>query len=261
MLKARTKIVIAIIVIAILLLLFFIIRSLAVNGFTNTIFAPFKAIGSTLVRFPTFFGEKNELQKQNTALQDTITRLAVDRAKFERLENEVNELKAFLKYQESTTSQTTTARVLGYTHDPFTATIKINKGSKDGITKGLPVLVRGGIFIGTVSKVNENDSIVLLALDGRSKVAARITGVDGGLGILEGHAVVYRLTLIPREINFDLNSVAVTDPFSLGVADQYVVGVVTGIEEDPNTPFKTAIIEPLVPIETISFVAVVTSEQ
>lgn len=244
-------------IVVILGVIFFLVSWSTRGGLVKTTLRPFTAIGRGFLRVPNFFEARNYLRAENEKLRDAVARLAVDHAELERKTEELEELQALLDYQEIPRENRITARVVSYTRDPFTATLIIDRGSEDGLEEDAPVIVRDGIFIGRVERVRERSATVLLALDPRSKVGARIVGREGGLGVLEGHNVLYRLTLIPREVEFSQNDVVVTEPFEFMGSRQFVLGTVIGIEEDPNSPFKTAVVEPLVPLDQILFVDVI----
>ncbi|MEE8575312.1 MAG: rod shape-determining protein MreC [Thermodesulfobacteriota bacterium] len=112
------------------------------------------------------------LQSENNRLRETL------------IENE--RLKKFLAFKKEASYSTVAARVLAFNLGGWTRTIKLNRGSKDGITEEMPIMSTNGVA-GMIIEVNGSSSTALLITDPRSKIdvqiqRTRVRGVAEGNG-------------------------------------------------------------------------------
>ncbi len=126
------------------------------------------------------------VQKENKQLRETVkslnSRLIESREAV--LANE--RLKKILDLKNSLSVPSMTASVIGEDGTPWFKTILIDRGEKDGLREGMPVIAANGV-IGQLVKVVANSSRVLLITDHASGVAgiiqrSRARGVVKGKG-------------------------------------------------------------------------------
>lgn len=240
-------------------LLFFIIIFSHESGrekASGIIMQPFVAIGRGLSSKIKSITLRRDLGEENESLKATTLRLAIDQARLLASEKENEELKLLLGYKEKAGGRLVTARITVHLKDPFVNVIRLDRGQIDGLTAGDPVVADQGVFLGFLSEVYEHSADVLLALDPRSKLEARVLGRDGATGVLEGQGIVYRLGFIPREAGVNRDDLVITTvPTS---ENPLVIGLVRGIESDTETPFDRLVIEPLRDPYSLTFVGVLT---
>lgn len=236
------------ILLASLVLLFFIIifsRHALREQALGVIRRPFVSLGQILGQQVRPAATSYNLQEENKA---------IDQALLQSLKKENDELKLLLGYKEATENRLVTARIIAHLKDPFVNVVRIDRGRTDGLNSGDPVIAGEGILLGRVSSVYEHSADVLLALDPRSKLEAKVLGREGATGVLEGQGIVYRLRFIPRESGVNRDDLVIT---TIPVSPKpLVIGMVRGIESDAETPFDTLVIEPMRDPLTISFVRV-----
>ncbi|MBF0199866.1 MAG: rod shape-determining protein MreC [Desulfamplus sp.] len=107
---------------------------------------------------------------------------AQNRCREIELENE--RLRRFMEFSHSSERPFVAARVIGRDPSLWSKTIMINKGMKDGISKGLPVVVSEGI-VGQVVNAFDAYSRVLLIIDRTSAVDALVQS-SRARGIVQG---------------------------------------------------------------------------
>lgn len=123
----------------------------------------------------------SELQRENDALRSERDALAAEVARLREVETEVNQLRAQLNVQDARPDwKMVTARVSFPDPNNLNKFITINKGSADGIQKGMAV-VDPNYFVGLVTEVSEHSAKVTLAIDMTAVVAAQdqATGAAG----------------------------------------------------------------------------------
>ncbi|NNF98759.1 MAG: rod shape-determining protein MreC [Desulfobacteraceae bacterium] len=121
--------------------------------------------------------ENDRLLKELEMSLETINRLEEERLANIRLRN-------LLEFQENADAHGIAAEVIGKDPSPWFKTIIINKGRKDNIGKGMPVVVPQGI-VGQVIDATAGYAKVLLVIDQNSAVDALVQNTRAR-GIIKG---------------------------------------------------------------------------
>ena len=115
--------------------------------------------------------------EENRKLLNTIHNL-------KEIEVENKRLKSLLQFQEKVEEKKTTAQVIAKDVSSEFRSIRINKGSNDGIERGMAVVTHEGI-VGKVLRVTSNYSDVITMLDNLSSIDA-IVQRSRARGLVEG---------------------------------------------------------------------------
>lgn len=214
---------------------------------TRVLFSPFMRLFSKIG--PT--ADDSELQK-------LVQSLAIERSKYEMLRQEHDDLQTLMGYAKTQDQKFIAARVIGRAKDPFQKSIFIDQGKNDGITLQAPVVMGEGILIGTVAQIWDESALVLLINDQQSKIPAKVLDRDGSLGMLEGHGVLFQLTLVPRDTVVAPGDMVVTAQFGTHIPPGLVIGVISDVQESDDYPFKKIFVTPLATSEGVSFVGVLS---
>ena len=125
------------------------------------------------------------LKKENEKLRKTIEKYKSLELNLEYLTNENQNLKKVLNAENiSNVSNIILAKVLVDRNSPFLKSIIINKGSKEGIEKGMPV-TKDNNLVGRVVETNYISSRVLLLNDLNSRIPVTLDA-DNSQAILSG---------------------------------------------------------------------------
>jgi len=128
-----------------------------------------------------------KIKKENIKLKEEIEAYKLKEFKVEYLTNQNRVLKQFLENEENDYTIDATiiiAKVLLDKNSPYLKSIIINKGSKAGVLKGMPVLDKN-YLIGRVVETNYLSARVLLLSDLNSRVPVTL-GENGTQAILKG---------------------------------------------------------------------------
>ena len=123
--------------------------------------------------------------KENTKLKRELAGAMESVSRCEELELENFRLRKFVHFQDLKEETVVAAKVIGRDPSPWFRTIMIDKGVKDGITRGLPVLVSEGI-VGQVVSVSNRYSRVILITDRNSAVDALVQ-TSRARGVVKGN--------------------------------------------------------------------------
>ncbi|CAN5583769.1 rod shape-determining protein MreC [soil metagenome] len=132
--------------------------------------SPIESLSDSIVRDGK---SDSELQRENDALKAERDALAAEVARLRQFETEAEQLREQLKVQDSNPDwQLVTARVSFPDPNNLNKFITIDKGTADGIQKGMAV-VDPNFFVGLVTEVSEHSAKITLAIDMTAVVAAQ----------------------------------------------------------------------------------------
>lgn len=204
---------------------------------------PFKRAG----RFVSGLGappeELAELEAQNEELRARLAELEEARLENARLHTLVD----FVEEQDL---DTVGARVISRPRNPWESTLMIDRGSNDGVERGLPVIAAQGV-LGQVVDVAPEAATVRLISDRRSGVAALIqaTRVNGIVsGSIDGEL---RLEFVPAQSAPEVGDVAITSGEGGIYPKGLVIGDVVDVSDERGSLFPVIVLESRVPISEI----------
>jgi rod shape-determining protein MreC len=142
------------------------------------------------------------LKKENEELRKVIEKYKALELNLEYLTNENQNLKKVLNAENiSNVSNIILAKVLVDRNSPFLKSIIINKGSKEGIEKGMPV-TKDNNLVGRVVETNYLSSRVLLLNDLNSRIPVTLDA-DNSQAILSGGGTAKpKLEYLPEGYEF-----------------------------------------------------------
>ena len=147
---------------------------------TNISTAPFKL----LPKLNDKIKETAFAMKENEVLKAELENLKNKEFQVEFLKNQNDSLRKILESDVKIKGKSIIAKVLLDKDSPFLKSIVINRGSKSGINKGMPV-VDGNYLVGKIVEVNYLSSRVLLLNDLNSRIPVTF-GEDSVQAILSG---------------------------------------------------------------------------
>ncbi len=186
-------------------------------------------------------------QKLLSENENLRTRLLLVNAQLQKLillEQENDELRAFLHSSVHSTDKVLVAQLLSVDPDPFAQQVIINKGEKQKLYLGQPVLDENGVF-GQVIQLGTFSSRVMLITDTRSAVPVQ-DNRSGVRGIVVGRGDSTQLALVDMPITADIQvgdqlvTSGLGEVFPVG----YPVGVITDIKENSGVQFSQVTVTP-----------------
>ena len=124
--------------------------------------------------------------QENDNLKKKLNRAVSENSQYKEIELSNQRLRNLLNFKETTTSKILAAEVISVDPSSWFKAVIINKGSLDGIERGLPVVIRQGIA-GQVVDVSSRYSQVMLIIDRNSSVDALVQRTRAR-GIIKGEA-------------------------------------------------------------------------
>ncbi len=142
------------------------------------------------------------LKEENEKLKEAIEKYKALNLNVEFLTNQNNKLRKVLDSETTfDKSKVVLAKVLVDRNSPFLKSIIINKGSKEGIRKGMPV-TQNKYLVGRIVETNYLSSRVLLLNDLNSRIPVTLDS-DGSQAILSGRGKTEpKLEYLPEGYEF-----------------------------------------------------------
>jgi len=201
------------------------------------------------------------LQERNRELEGAVAELQVEIVRLREIEREYERLRGLLNYSNAHPDQTlVTAKVIARDTSGYLRWVIINRGTRDGIQIGNPVISELGL-VGRVEDVAANAAWVRLAIDPGSAINARLQNAraEGTIvGLLQGGL---RMELIPQEAVIETGDLALTSGLGGTFPAGIVIGQVLTVRRQPAALFQEAEIRPTVDYAHLELVSVITAFQ
>jgi rod shape-determining protein MreC len=202
--------------------------------------------------------KKRDLLKENSQIKSDLVKMTVDSSKLNSLQEENILLKKELNFVEEKKYKFVAARIISGVADPLSQSVIINRGKRDGIEKNLAVISNEGIMVGKIIDVYDDFSKALLLSDNKSKVAATVQNLDHTVGLVEGqYGLSFSMTNIPQNQEIKEGDLVVTSGLEGKIPKDLLIAKVDRVNSVESEIFKTAILTPIISLNSLSDVVVV----
>jgi rod shape-determining protein MreC len=198
------------------------------------------------------------LQRQNVELEKTVAELQVEIVRLREIERDYYRLSGLVNYASENPDQSVvSANVIARDTSSYLRWIIINRGARDGIQIGNPVMSDLGL-VGRVEDVAADMAWIRLANDPSSFINARTqeTRAEGiVIGQLQGTMLMDK---IPQTQVMQIGDLVLTSGLGGTFPADIVIGQVTSVRKPPAELFQTAEIRPTVDYANLDIVMVIT---
>lgn len=201
----------------------------------------------------------NALRQRNAELEAEVARLQGQVIELQQKVGETEILAALVDFSRANPESTYKgAAVIGRDPSPFLHYIIINRGSNDGILRGMPVVTNQGL-IGRVSAVIADASRVQLVTDPASAVNVRLQNADTDAVLVGSVTGELSLDLISQEVIVEAGDVVLTSGLGGGYPADLIIGQVLNVRKRDFELFQQATIQPAVDFTRLEIVLVITN--
>ncbi|MBI5076983.1 rod shape-determining protein MreC [Candidatus Falkowbacteria bacterium] len=205
---------------------------------------------------------RQELAAENKILKDQLSTVISEQARCKLVEEENEFLQKQLKYNKSKKYEIEIAAVIGKSGDSALNALILDKGEKEGIEIGQPVIVGEGILIGKIFKVNKKNSIALLLNDDLSKIAVTVLNSIKTIGLVEGeYGLGMKMRLIPAAEVIKEDDLIITSGLEKKLPRGLTVGLVKNVKKAPEELFQEITIDSTISFEKQSLVTVIKTHE
>lgn len=245
---------------------------LALSGFLSPVFQitlkPLISLQSwlseryqSIYSFVTAPRDAARLRQVNVELEAENARLKTQILELQQQISEAQVLSALLDFARANPQNEYLAgTVIGRDPSPFLHYVIINRGSDDGLRRGMPVVTDQGL-VGRVAAVTANASRVQLITDPAARVNVRLQPSDAE-AVLQGSITGdINLDLIPQEAIVNPGDLVLTSGLGGNYVPNIIVGQVTGVRKRDFDLFQQASVQPVVDFSELEIVLVITNFQ
>jgi rod shape-determining protein MreC len=193
--------------------------------------------------------------KENEALKKELSIAREKNRQLAEIELSNHRLRNLLNFQRNVTNRVLAAEVIGKDPSPWFKTIIIDKGSFDGVEKGLPVMIPEGI-VGQVIEVSSRQAKVLLMIDANSAVDALVqrTRSRGLIKGTLGGRCLFKYVLRKHDIR--IGDTVISSGLDGVYPKGLQIGTVSGVVRRNAGIFQEVTVTPYVDFEKIEEVLV-----
>ncbi|OGQ06165.1 MAG: rod shape-determining protein MreC [Deltaproteobacteria bacterium RIFCSPLOWO2_01_44_7] len=201
--------------------------------------------------------------KRNIALENELKILRQKVVTFDELVFENQRLNDVLSLKQNSWPDSIAAKIIGYDPRSEYKSIKINKGSSQGVKTDMPVVAMDGL-VGKVGPVFSNEAIVLLVIDPassvdviveRSRVRGLLVGMAKDTELRPGYFLT-RLEYLNRTSDLQISDVVITSGLDQLFPKGLLVGTVETISNNRFGIFLDADVVPTVDFSKLEEVLV-----
>jgi rod shape-determining protein MreC len=228
--------------------------------FAVSVIAPFQKASSKSIRFLRDIWHHYfflvHAAKENDSLKKAVDTAFEKNIRYEEIKLSNSRLRSLLNFEKTMTDHVLSAEVIGKDPSPWFKTILIDKGKKDGVARGMAVVVPKGIA-GQITEVSSHYSKVLLIIDPNSAADALVQR-DRARGIIKGDAAGQCLfKYVLRKHDIALGDIVVSSGLDGVFPKGLAVGQVTGVFKPKAGIFQEVTVTPYVDFEKLEEVLVV----
>jgi rod shape-determining protein MreC len=199
------------------------------------------------------------LTQLNAQLEAEVSRLQSQIIELQQQNSELQVLSALLDFARThSENEYITAAVIGRDISPFLHYVIINRGSDDGLRRGMPVVSSQGL-VGRVAAVTADGARVQLITDPDTAINVRIQP-SGAEGLLQG-SITGDITVaaIPQDASIQTGDLILTSGLGGNFPPDMLIGQISGVRQRPVELFQTATVEPVVDFSQLEIVLVIVN--
>lgn len=254
-------------------IIFLIVGGIIVLAFGGYLGSASRGLGSSLVGVQTWFATRfaaiqdflaaprdiATLRQRNTELEAEVSRLQGQVIELQQKVDETEILAALVDFSRANPESTYKgAAVVGRDPSPFLHYIIINRGSNDGVLRGMPIVTSQGL-IGRVDAIIADAARVQLITDPASAINVRLQNADTDAVLVGSITGDLSLDMISQDVTVEPGDVILTSGLGGGYPPDLIIGQVLNVRKRDFELFQQATIQPAVDFTRLEIVLIITN--
>jgi rod shape-determining protein MreC len=236
--------------------------SSASNAFTGSLVNLQTWFSARFVAIQDFFTSPRDiasLRQRNAELEGEVADLQAQVIQLQQEVGDTQILAALVDFERAHAENTyRAAAVIGRDPSPFLHYVIINRGSNDGILRGMPVVTNQGL-IGRVDAVIADAARVQLITDPASSVNVRLQNAETEASLVGSVTGDVTLDLIPQDVNVQPGDLVLTSGLGGGYPPDLIIGQVVNVRSRDFDLFQQATVQPVVDFNRLQIVLVIVN--
>ena len=199
------------------------------------------------------------IRQRNLELENEVSRLQAEIIELKQQIAETRVLEALVDFARvNPENRYVAAAVIGRDPSPFLQYVIINRGSDDGIQRGMPVVTQQGL-VGRVAAVTAGASRVQLITDAGSNINVRLEP-SRAQAVLQGNVTGdLELELIPQSAEVKIGDLVLTSGLGGNFPANILIGQLTSVRSRDTDLFQRAAVQPSEDFSELEIVLVITN--
>ncbi|MBL8157059.1 MAG: rod shape-determining protein MreC [Anaerolineae bacterium] len=202
------------------------------------------------------------LQRRNADLEEALAQFQAELVDLREIASDYQRIAELLNYTSSRQNEeyvTADVIALADANVPL-RTIVINRGARDGVAIGMPVVTQQGL-VGRIIDVTANASRVLLVADSSSAISGRLQTTRAEGSVVGQPAGDLLMVFIPLDALVPEGDLVITSGLGGNLPSDIVIGQVTAVQQREFDLTQQATVRSLINFDTLEIVLVITSFQ
>ena len=236
--------------------------SSASNQFTGSLVNVQTWVSTRVQALQDFFTAPRDiasLRARNAELQAEVSQLQAQVIELQQRVNETEVLRALVDFSRSNPESTyRAAAVIGRDPSPFLHYVVINRGSNDGIRRGMPVVTNQGL-IGRIDAVIADAARVQLITDPAASINVHLQKANTDAVLMGSVTGDVTLDMISQDVTVEPGDLILTSGLGGGYPANLIIGQVVSVRSLDVELFQQAAVQPSVDFARLEIVLVITN--
>ena len=199
------------------------------------------------------------LRQRNSEMETEVSRLQTEIIVLKQQISETRVLSALVDFARvQPENRYLAATVIGRDPSPFLEYVIINRGSDDGLRRGMPVVTQQGL-VGRVAAVTADAARVQLITDPASTINVKLEP-SGAQAVIRGEVSgEISLAMIPQSAPVEIGDLILTSGLGGNYPTNILIGQVTGVRRRETDLFQSASVQPVVDFNQLEIVLIITN--
>ena len=199
------------------------------------------------------------LRQRNSEMEAEVSRLQTEIIVLKQQISETRVLSALVDFARiQPENRYLAATVIGRDPSPFFEYVIINRGSDDGLRRGMPVVTQQGL-VGRVAAVTADAARVQLITDPASTINVKLEPSRAQAVIRGEVSGEISLAMIPQSAPVEIGDLILTSGLGGNYPTNILIGQVTSVRRRETDLFQSASVQPVMDFNQLEIVLIITN--